>query len=406
VTAMRKRCYMLFAFLGALAIGGHAQQTVAPTPDQVGSPRGENAGNYNVTNSFETGYRWSLINGDLGMYRADVNYGNGLRLLGSNFTVDSKDGHGHLFDQIVLNTIGLGNDPYQAVTLRVQKNGLYRYDMLWRTDEFYNPGLTISGGEHLMDTRRRMQDHDLVLFPQSKIQVDLGYSRNTQTGPELSTVQEFDTTSSAFPVFANVRRQWNEYRLGATFDVAGFKLVVRRTWDFYKDDTPYSFTGAAGSGVPGNSTVLNQFQRSEPYRGSNPGWLGNLYSNRKRWAMNARFSYVSGSGDFALNELAAGISRFGAAANRQITVSGDGQRPVVAGDFSFSFFPTERLSIVNNTSVHNTRIDGDSYYTEFDNGTGFGTTLNFNFLGVRTVANATDVNYRANRWLGVYAGYT
>jgi hypothetical protein len=122
--------------------------------------------------------------------------------------------------------------------------------------------------------------------------------------------------------------------------------------------------------------------------------------------MNARFSYVGGSGDFALDEMATGVSRFGAAANRQITVTGDGQRPVLAGDFSFSFFPTERLGIVNNTSVHNTRIDGDAYYTEYDNGAGFGATLNFNFLGVRTVANATDVNYRANRWLGVYAGYT
>ena len=406
MTAMRTRFYLLSPLLGVFATVGSAQQTLAPTPEQVGSPRGQNTGDYNVTNSFETGYRWNSIRGDVGMYRADVNYGNGVRLLGSNLTVDSRDGHGHLFDRIVLNTVGLGNDPYQAVTLRVEKNGLYRYDMLWRSDEFYNPGLTISGGNHLMDTERRMQDHDLVLFPKSKVQVDLGYSRNTQTGPELSTVQQFDTTSSAFPVFANVRRQWNEYRLGATFDLAGFRFVVRHTWDYYKDDTPYSFTGVAGSGVPGDLTVLNQFQRSEPYRGSNPGWLGNLYCNRKRWAMNARFTYVSGNGDFALDELATGTSRFGAAANRQIAVNGDAQRPALAGDFSFSFFPTERLSIVNNTAAHNTRIDGNSYYSEYDNGTGFGTTLNFNFLGVRTVANTTDLNYRATKWLGAYAGYS
>jgi hypothetical protein len=35
--------------------------------------------------------------------------------------VNSKDGHGRWFDQIVLTTIGLGNDPYQSVTLRVEK---------------------------------------------------------------------------------------------------------------------------------------------------------------------------------------------------------------------------------------------------------------------------------------------
>ena len=114
----------IMAFAGALS----AQQVVAPTPEQVGPPRGENTGNYNVTNSFETGYRFAVIAGDEDKYRADVNYGNGIRLLGSSLSVDSKDGHGHLFDQILLNTQGLGNDPYESVTLRVQKNGLYRYD--------------------------------------------------------------------------------------------------------------------------------------------------------------------------------------------------------------------------------------------------------------------------------------
>ncbi len=55
--------------------------------------------------------------------------------------MNSRDGHGRWFDQIVLTTMGLGNDPYQSVTLRVEKNKLYRYDMLWRLDDYYNPGL-------------------------------------------------------------------------------------------------------------------------------------------------------------------------------------------------------------------------------------------------------------------------
>jgi len=100
---------IFFAAVGSLA----AQQVAAPTPEQVGPPRGENTGNYNITQSFEIGYRWSLVNGDLGQYRSSVNYRNGIRLLGSSFSMSSKDGHGHYFDSIVLNTLGLGNDPYQ-----------------------------------------------------------------------------------------------------------------------------------------------------------------------------------------------------------------------------------------------------------------------------------------------------
>ena len=55
-----------------------AQQVVAPTPDQAGSPRGDNTGDYNVMESFETGYRFAVVDGSVGTYRSDVNYGNGI----------------------------------------------------------------------------------------------------------------------------------------------------------------------------------------------------------------------------------------------------------------------------------------------------------------------------------------
>src|ERR1022692_4903022 len=202
VNAMKTRFWTFFAAAAALS----AQQVVAPTPETVGAARGENLGNYNFTNSFEAGYRFSLVGGDLGEYRSDVNYGNGVRLLGSSVSIDSKDGHGHYFDQILLNTMGLGNDPYQSVALRIQKNGLYRYDMTWRLNDYYNPGLTAAGGLHLMDTVRRTQDHDLTLFPQGKFRVRAGYSRNTQDGPTLATSLEPDNNSAnsaGIPVFEN-----------------------------------------------------------------------------------------------------------------------------------------------------------------------------------------------------------
>ena len=33
------------------------------------------------------------------------------------------------------------------------------------------------------------------------------------------------------------------------------------------------------------------------------------------------------------------------------------------------------------------------------------TSQPFRFLGIRTVTNATDLTWRANRWLGLYGGY-
>src|SRR5947209_1011998 len=171
--------------LCVIALTLHAQEVVAPTPAQVGPARGENVGGYNVTQSFELGLRWVTVGGDADMYRSVDNFHNGVRLLGSSLTVNSKDGHGHYFDEILLTTMGLGADPYEAVMLRIQKNGLYRYDMSWRLNDYYNPGLTVAGGLHLRNTSRRLQDHDLTLFPQSHYRFRIGYSRNHEDGPAL-----------------------------------------------------------------------------------------------------------------------------------------------------------------------------------------------------------------------------
>jgi len=390
-----------------------AQQTVAPTNEPVGSPRGDNAGNYNVTQSFETGYRWHTVGGNDGMYRSVVNFGNGLRLLGSSLSVHSREGHGGLFDEILLNTLGLGNDPYQSAILRIQKNRLYRYDLTWRLDDYYNSGLVTAGaanpglttGVHFMNTTRRLQDHDLVLLPQSSVQFRVGYSRNTESGPALSSAQEFDPNGAAFPIFRNVRRQWNEYRLGASADLAGFKFTVLRRWDYFKDDTPYTSAGIFGSGLALDSSQLQQFRRSEPVHGANPGWLGNLFTQRNKWSANARMTYVSGQRGFIEDELASGLNSVGGAATRAILVTGNASRPALAGDLNLSFFPSDAITIVNNLSVYSNRTDGLSSFSEFNTGFNLGTTVSFRYLGVRTVANATEVNYRISPKIGVYGGY-
>ena len=410
--------------LGLTAAAG-AQQTVAPTNAPVGSPRGDNTGNYNVTQSFEAGYRFAEVGGDVGMYRSIVNFGNGLRVLGTNLTVNSRDGHGQYFDEILLRTTGLGNDPYQSVMLRVQKNGLYRYDMSWRLDDYYNPALTVAGnfglttagsgpgapliatgGLHARDTERRLQDHELTLFPQSHYRFRFGYSRNVEDGPALSTAQEFSPPNGAgYPIFTDVRREWNEYRLGADLDLKGFRFTITRRWDFFKDDTPASSAGVVGAGTATDQTVLTQFQRAEPIHGSNPGWLGNLFTRRKLWGLNARITYTSGSRDFLLNESAFGISQFGGPGSRQIVAGGNASRPDLAGDMALQFFPTESLTIVNNTSVLSNRIDGQSSYSDVQNGLDTGQTIYFRYLGIRMVTNSTDLNYRATKKVGFYGGY-
>ncbi|MBI1792012.1 MAG: cytochrome c oxidase subunit 3 [Acidobacteria bacterium] len=90
-----------------------AQQTVAPTPGAVGKTRGQDVEGYNVVQSFETGYRFSSVGGDLGSYRSDVNLRNGIRLLGSSLTMAlavhaAESRNRRWLSILLLATMGLG----------------------------------------------------------------------------------------------------------------------------------------------------------------------------------------------------------------------------------------------------------------------------------------------------------
>src|SRR5262249_13672077 len=157
---------ILFA-LFMLTWAAFRQPPVAPTPDQVGNPRGDNFENYNILQSFELGYRWRSLRGDRAMYRSPVNYGDGLRLLSSSLYVQPRNRHGRVCSELTLASQGLGSQPCQCARRVFEKNRMYRYDLMWRSTDYFNRGLTVSGGEHFIDPTRHMQDHDLPRFPQS-----------------------------------------------------------------------------------------------------------------------------------------------------------------------------------------------------------------------------------------------
>jgi hypothetical protein len=380
-----------------------AQPVLAPTPAQVGPARGTNIDDYNITNSFELGYRFAEVGGNHGVYRSDENFGNGVRVLGTSLTINSKDGHGRYFDAIVLNTIGLGNDPYESARLRIQKNKLYDYNMLWRLNDYYNPALNVAFGDHFMNTRRQLQDHDLTLLPQSKLQFHFGYANNHQDGPAMSSIQTFDTRSGIFPLFANVRRSFNEYRVGADINLGAMKLTLMHRWEYFKDDTGYRLDGSITN--PSDDTVLNRFTRADPIHGRSPSWLGNLIANKKWWAVNARFVYTDGNQGFVQNDFSGGLDRIGNTVNRQVLIQGEAHRPFSTGDLSLSVFPGDRFTLVNTTSFYNQRIDGDSSFLQFDFVNKTADVVDFQLLGVRTIANATDLHFKASPWFSVYAGY-
>jgi len=408
---MRTKFLAMCRLLSAAWCNG--QQPVAPTTETVGSTRGDNWKDYNIVNSFETGYRFVSLSGNQDKYRSDVNYGNGVRLLASFFSMDSKNGHGLLFDNLVTTTGGLGGDPYEFATLRVDKNRLYDYNFYWRKNDYFNPGLTTNGGQgqNLLDTSYTMQDHNLTLFPQSAIRFTLGYTRSTQGGEGISSIRLFDVNGptaadgNIFPVFSNVKILQSDYRLGGEVHWHGFVFNLLHGWEDFKDDTPFHFTGySIGDGADG-ATSLSSFFRTSPYHGTSPYWQAGLFRTSQRLNINGRFTYTDGQRAFLFNENALGTNRFGALANQQVFSSGNGRRPVATGNANISFAATSKLTIASRTSVYNVRTEGGTAYLQYDNATQSSAALYYQSLGILTVQTDIDAHYQLRNWIDLHGGY-
>jgi len=180
-------------------------------------PEGIRVGDYNVKQSVEFGGRITDFTGNQNVYDTFVNLREGPRLFNMSFEMTSLDHNGFLFDRLTFSNSGYGGDPNDVTRLRISKNKWYDFTALFRRDENFwdyslvanplNPTAPFANGPagfggaictacvigespHLLNLVRRMGDYNLRLFPESKLQFRVGYSRNVAEGPSFSSIHQ------------------------------------------------------------------------------------------------------------------------------------------------------------------------------------------------------------------------
>lgn len=227
-------------------------------------PEGITVGDYNVKQSVEFGGRITDFTGSQDTYDTFVNLRQGPRLLGMSLEMNSLDHNGFLFDRLTLSNTGYGGDPNDITRLRISKNKWYDFTGLFRRDENFwdysllanplNPTVPFANGPagfggalctacvitespHLLNLVRRMGDYNLRLFPESKLQFRLGYSRNVTEGPALSSIHQ----GTEQVLLENVETVVNTLRFGVDYralprTVISYDEIV----SLFKGDTAYS----------------------------------------------------------------------------------------------------------------------------------------------------------------------
>ena len=399
---MRKPLAVLFACPLILA-----QEPVTSAPEASGQSK--EIGGYSISNSVEVGYRFASANGDLDIYRAGPNYGNGLRLFEGQLQINSLDGKGRFVDEFSLRSFGAAQDPYQAYVVRVEKNGLYNYDGRYRLVRYHNRLASLWGGERGLRTSRSFQNHDFVFRPGSKFEVMFGYDRNRKTGPGFSSAAVRDEFGGYSPNHIlrfqrDLRQEGSQYRIGFDARFAGLALTARQAFDRYEeggDATSAEWLSPEGT----TSQSADSFRLSEPLRRRTPITTLALRTRReRRFGFNARYIYAGGSGDATLRE---NISTLDPAASlamhRETFVVGDANRKQSSGDLTVVLLPALRWTVTNTTAFHNTRIDGQASFLEI--GLYRNEYLRFSHLGARRISNATEANFRPIKRVSLYGAY-
>jgi hypothetical protein len=202
----------------------------------------------------------------------------------------------------------------------------------------------------------------------------------------------------------DLKRQNTEYRAGFNARVAGLAVTFVQALSNYKEDTRYG----NGAGLPSNVTnvqPVDSLRRDEPIHGNTPITTVLVRTeNEGRVGFQGRYVYAGGNRNFVLAEdILATNQSATLATQRQTFVVGKARRDQGSGDFTLTFLPNDRWTISNTTAVNNTRISGDAAFVE---ATVFTSQfVEFEELAMRHVSNATEVNFRPLRQLGLYGAY-
>ncbi|MFB3829242.1 MAG: hypothetical protein ACE15B_20915 [Bryobacteraceae bacterium] len=245
---------MRFLIAALMAVPLLAQEAAKPAeeaksaeqakPAETSKPEEKPAGEPGFSGTVDFGYRFTGIAGNENVYRSVVDYDEGPRLFGADFTINSASRR--LFDRIDARTFGWGGDPHTGAYVSARKLNAYDFRADYRSIAYYsflpsfaNPfrDLGIAATERAFDTRRRFSDISLDLFPGKRIVPYVAFGRNSWFGRGITT---FVAGGNEYPVLNEPRSELSDFRAGVRFEMNRWHLTLEQGGTTFRDDQTVS----------------------------------------------------------------------------------------------------------------------------------------------------------------------
>ncbi|MDH3419457.1 MAG: hypothetical protein OEQ25_05105 [Gammaproteobacteria bacterium] len=308
-----------------------------------------------LTGSVSLGVRNVEVGGAVTKYREDVNLDDGVRLFDLRLRYAPQRDAESIVDRIDLNASNLGGDPYESISLSVQKYGAYNLKLDHRRSEyFYEDTIvpaalasieSVTGGDFHTFDFERVRDTaslDLTLSPDTKL--SFGLERQTRTGDSTTTL---DIQRDEFELDRPIDESLNALTAGIQHSWDKVTVVFQEEIKKFENTNEMFLPGASAGTNPLDPADLQFFFLDQSYDFDSQAHLIRVLANpTTRFQLRAALRREDLDLDMDASERSDGIDFTGAPFATDLSGAAIIGRDLDFDEVDFEFNANERLRLV------------------------------------------------------------
>lgn len=348
---------------------------------------------------FLFGYRYVDARGTLSKYKEDFNLFDGVRLFHFDIHYQPQD-EGKLFDRLDMYANNLGGDPYETLSISLQKYGAFRFKYNRRKSTYFYNDTRTAGGQiydlHSFDFDRVRDSGSLEVKLHNWVDFVLGFDRYSKQGESVTT---FDINRVEFEFDKPIQEDYQQVSLGLNIRPhSRYSFLLEEKIMDYENKNSLFLPGYADGGSSSfYPSALKYFHLNQPYE---------IDSNLHSLKVNAHpldNLILKGTAqlryqdlDLDYSESASGTDYLNRLFSYILAGNGSFERNIQLYDMELTYLLMNKLAVVGAVRYHNFEQEGTFTYDG---------ESEISSLGYDTVGFDGGLQYQFSPTLSLTAGY-
>ncbi|HMB54154.1 MAG TPA: hypothetical protein VKU40_12615 [Thermoanaerobaculia bacterium] len=319
------------------------------------------------------GYRSVDTGGAETKYREDLNLEDGPRLFRLAFDFHDDGSLGGLVDRVRLDVDHLGGDPFETLSLGVQKFDAFKFTYDRRESDYFYQDVLIpradfdvrlsNGGDfHHFDFERVQDSARLDLRLSERAKFHFGFDSYGKRGEATTTL---DISRDEFELERVIDETSETWTAGVEYAWDDVTLVLEERVRDFEDAVDVFAAGATeGENPPPNAAALDFYFLDQPYEYTAREHVVRVVATPGRWTIRGQALLQDLDMDVEASERASGTDFRGNPFALDDLGAGEIDRDLDLFDVDFSYLVSDRVAIIGGAYSRSLDQDGDFTFAD------------------------------------------